>query len=75
MKFYNMKNIFNNHPNSVGETYLQHLFKAFNFGYKLTVMSIQAFIHGIFPWCFEHTVSDKIKKLNDVLQKRKESLK
>ena len=75
MKFYNMKNIFSNHPNSVGETYLQHLFKAFNFGYKLTVMSIQAFIHGILPWCFEHTVSDKIKKLNDVLQKRKESLK
>ena len=70
-----MKNIFSNHPNSVGETYLQHLFKAFNFGYKLTVMSIQAFIHGILPWCFEHTVSDKIKKLNDVLQKRKESLK
>ena len=75
MKFYNMKNIFSNHPNSVGETYLQHLFKAFNFGYKLTVMSIQAFIHGILPWCFEHTVSNKIKKLNDVLQQRKESLK
>ena len=43
------------------------------FGYKLTVMSIQAFIHGVFPWCFEHTVSNKIKKLNDVLQKRKDS--
>ncbi len=73
MKFCNMKNIFNNHPSSVGETYLQHLSKAFSFGYKLTVMSIQAFIHGIFPWCFEHTVSDKIKKLNDILQKRKDS--
>ena len=29
-----MKNIFNNHPNSVAETYLQHLFKPFNFGYQ-----------------------------------------
>ena len=75
MKFCNMKNIFNNHPSSVGETYLQHLSKAFFFGYKLMVMSIQAFIHGIFPWCFEHTVSNKIKKLNNILQKRKDSAK
>ena len=39
------------------------------------VMSIQAFIHGVFPWCFEHTVSNKIKKLNNILQKRKDSAK
>ncbi len=68
-----MKNIFKEHPNSVGETYLQHLLKAFSFGIKLMLMSLQAFIHGIFPWCFEHSVSDKIRNLNDVLQQRKDN--
>ena len=56
-------------------SYFQHLNHSLHFSRILFSGSIKAFIHGIFPWCFEHTVSDKIKKLNDVLQKRKESLK
>jgi|TARA_B110000116_G_scaffold40046_1_gene32359 hypothetical protein len=69
-----MKNIFKHHPNAVGETYFQHFFKACSFGIKLILMAVRAFVHAIFPWCFEHTTSDEISELNDVLQNRKNSI-
>ena len=68
-----MRNLFKNHPNSVGETYFQHFFNSCNFGVKLIFIAGRAFIHAIFPWCFEHSTSDQIRKLNDVLQKRRDS--
>ena len=68
-----MRNIFKDHPNSVGETYFQHFLKSCSFGIKLILIAIRAFVHAIFPWCFEHSASDSISKLNDVLQSRKNS--
>ena len=68
-----MRNIFKDHLNSVGETYFEHFLKSSFFGIKLIFIAGRAFIHAIFPWCFEHNVSDQIRKLNDVLQKRKNS--
>ena len=69
-----MKNIFKQHPNAVGETYFQHFFKSCGFGIKLILIAARAFIHAIFPWCFEYTTSDQISKLNNVLQSRKNSI-
>ena len=69
-----MKNIFKDHPNSVGETYFQHFLKSSAFGIKLILIAARAFIHAIFPWCFEHSTSDKISKLNDFLQSRRNSV-
>ncbi len=69
-----MRNIFKEHPNSVGETYFTHFFKSFSFGLKLILIAVRAFTHAIFPWCFEHSTSDKIKELNDVLQDRRDSM-
>ena len=66
-----MKNIFNHHPNSVGETYSQHFFKACSFGIKLILIAARVFVHAIFPWCFEYSTSDRISKLHNVLQNRK----
>ena len=34
-----------------------------------------AFIHAIFPWCFQYSVSNNIRKLNDILQSRNKSRK
>jgi hypothetical protein len=69
-----MKNIFKDHPNLVGETYFQHFFKACSFGIKLILIAARAFIHAIFPWCFEHSASYSISKLNNDLQNRKNSI-
>tara|TARA_B100000795_G_C22666098_1_gene386036 strand:+ start:675 stop:878 length:204 start_codon:yes stop_codon:yes gene_type:complete len=66
-------NIFTEHPSQVSETYLQHMIKALTFSFKLLAMSCQALLHAFFPFLFVTTVSDKIKGMNDVLQRRKKS--
>ena len=66
-------NIFTEHPSQVSETYLQHMIKALTFSFKLLAMSCQALLHAFFPFLFVTTVSDKIKVMNDVLQRRKKS--
>ena len=68
-----MKNIFKEHPNSIGESYFKHFLKSCSFGVKLILIAVRAFIHAIFPWCFEHSTSEKIRELNDLLQVRKDS--
>ena len=66
-----MPNLFNKHPNEVGETYLQHLITAWKYGFKLFRLFVIALIHGIFPFIFKKTVSDKIIKMGYELRKRK----
>ena len=68
-----MKNIFKNHPNKIGETYFEHFLKACSFGIKLILIALRVFVHAIFPWCFEHSASDRISELHDILQNRKNS--
>ena len=70
-----MKNIFNNHPNSLGESYFQHLLKSISFGLKLIVIAFYSFVHAIFPFFFTNKVSNSITKLNKILQNRKDKNK
>ena len=66
-----MKNIFTKHPNSVNETYFEHMCCAFKFHCTLLKLSLCALVHGIFPFWFETTASDGIKELNDCMQNRR----
>ena len=68
-----MKNIFTKHPHKIGESYLEHFFKAMSFGFKLLFISFRVFIHAVLPFLFEHTTSDKINKLNNILQARRKN--
>ena len=68
-----MKNIFKDHPSKVGETYFEHFLKACSFGIKLLLIAVRVFVHAIFPWCFEHSASERVSKLHDILQNRKKS--
>lgn len=52
-----MTNPFTQHPHSVGETYLQHMYFAQRFGFKLIFGGIAAIIHSIFPFVFQKTAS------------------
>jgi hypothetical protein len=67
-----MKNIFTEHPKKVGETYFQHLLKALSFSFKLLLMSFQALIHAFIPCLYVISVSEKIKRMSQVLESRKE---
>jgi hypothetical protein len=60
-----MKNIFTDHPNSVGESYLKHMLFAIKVGLKLILWGFAAIFHGIFPFVLKTYVSSNIKKLHD----------
>ena len=60
-----MKNIFTDHPNSVGESYMKHMLFAIKVGLKLILWGFAAIFHGIFPFVLKTYVSSNIKKLHD----------
>ena len=59
-----MHKIFHEHPESVGETYGEHLVQASGFAGRLFVASIACFLHGLLPCLFKRTGSDAIRELH-----------
>ena len=60
-----LSNLFKEHPDTVGETYMQHMGQAFSFGAAMFVCSIACLLHGFFPFLFVKTSSNVITKLHD----------
>ena len=71
MKVFFIYNPFTKHPKSVDETYFEHMWCACKFFVKLQLLSFAAIVHSVFPFWFENTASNGIKKLNDCMQDRK----
>ena len=69
-----MYNPFTDHPVKVNETYFEHMLCACKFFIKLQLLSFAALIHSVFPFLFEFTASDGIKKLNDCMKNRREKV-
>ena len=63
-----MRNPFTAHPNSVGETYLEHGSFACRYGAKMTMGGLAALVHGVFPFLFETTGSRITRELNATLE-------
>ena len=55
--------LFTDHPNSIGESYFQHLFFAVGIGAKLIGAGMAAIIHGLFPFWHQTTASRTIRDL------------
>lgn len=70
-----MKNIFTEHPKEVGENYFQHMGHAIGFCLLLLSLSFKALVHAIFPFWYKTAVSDRILKLSEGMQKRKNQAK
>ena len=70
-----MKNIFTEHPEEVGENYFQHMGHAIGFCLLLLSLSFKALVHAIFPFWYKTAVSDRILKLSEGMQKRKNQAK
>ena len=66
-----MYNPFTKHPQSVNETYFEHMKCALGFHFTLLRLSLAVLVHSIFPFWFKTTASDGIKKLNDCMKKRR----
>lgn len=57
--------MFTEHPASVGETYLQHLWRATRFGTRMVICGLACLVHGLLPFLFVRTGSRAIATLHE----------
>ena len=60
-----MSNPFTDHPNSVGESYTEHMGQALSFSGPLFVAALACLGHAFLPFLFEKTGSKIISTLHD----------
>lgn len=60
-----LKQKFTEHPESVGETYGQHMVMAFGFSAQLFKAAFACGIHALLPFLFEKTGSECIDCLHE----------
>ena len=65
-----IKEDFTKHPESIGETYLEHLWCCIRTSASLACVVFVLLIHGLFPFLFEKTGSALICELNEKIQRR-----
>jgi hypothetical protein len=56
---------FTAHPESVGESYVEHLGVASSFGFIMIAGGLACILHGFFPFLFTRTGSRVITRLHD----------
>ena len=64
--------IFTKHPKDIGETYIRHCFQAWRYSFTFLFLFVIAFIHAIFPFLFQTTVSNVLRELNNDVNRRHE---
>lgn len=70
-----MANFLTKHLRDIGETYNEHFVVASGFGLRMTTTGIACLIHGIFPFLFERTGSEMVRRLHDeMVTKRADTL-
>jgi hypothetical protein len=55
------------HPSSVGETYWEHMRKAFGFGLAMVIGGLACFFHGLLPPLFVNTGSRTVYRLHKTM--------
>jgi hypothetical protein len=65
-----MKNIFTQHPNSLGESYWKHLYFATKFGSQMMIGGAACVLHAVFPFMFKNTGSNFLLRMtNDFINR------
>lgn len=59
--------LFTDHPQSVDETYGEHLVMASSFGLRMILGGFACLIHGLLPFLFVKTGSQQIGALHDIM--------
>jgi hypothetical protein len=62
-----MLRAFTEHPESVGETYFEHMASASGFAATMAAGAVACFLHGIFPFAFEMSGSRRIDELQHLM--------
>jgi hypothetical protein len=63
--------MFTAHPESLGESYGEHLAAASSFGARMILGGIACMLHGLMPFLFSRTASRAISELNEQMLARK----
>ena len=58
------------HLKSVDENYFKHIFEAWFISLITISAGLICFIHGLFPFLFQHTASDMIKYIINRVEQR-----
>jgi hypothetical protein len=58
-----LKRLFTEHPDSVGESYLEHMGVALSFAGPLLMAGLAAFVHAFLPFLCVSTASGTVKRL------------
>jgi Family of unknown function (DUF6356) len=64
----NIQRLFTEHPESVGESYGEHLVRATVFGGRMVVAGIACMLHALLPFVFVRTGSVAIEELHTQIQ-------
>ena len=59
-----IQRLFRDHPESVGETYLEHLSQASYFGVRMFFAGIACLVHALIPCLFKTTGRTAISELH-----------
>jgi hypothetical protein len=59
-----IRDLFRDHPASVGETYWQHMAVAGRFGMRMLAGSIGCFVHALLPFACQTRGSDTVRALH-----------
>ena len=62
--------LFTEHPASVNETYLQHMWFAVRYAFQFGQCMIAACIHAVFPFLFTTYCSEKVAYLHKWVKTR-----
>ena len=70
-----IQRLFRDHPESVGETYLEHLLQASYFGARMFLAGLACLIHAVIPCLFKTTGRAAISELHSkmVLHRTKQT--
>jgi len=60
-----MLKAFTQHPEAVGESYLEHLGQASSFAGSMAMGAACCFLHGLFPFAFQTSGSRRIRELHE----------
>jgi uncharacterized integral membrane protein (TIGR00698 family) len=60
-----MLKAFTHHPETVGESYFEHLCSAWGFAATMALGALGCALHGLFPWAFQTSGSRRIRELHE----------
>ena len=68
-----IRQLFTEHPASVGETYFQHLCAASGFAIRMFGGAVACFLHALLPFAFRNTGSECITALHERMVAKRRS--